>query len=309
LLLDFYGILQALFVGIDALYELGQSLHNSKYQLNFKENPALKNLKFIRNDLIGHPVNRLYADNSTGYSVFDLLSLKTRMEVRYTTYIINSEKIITKNQRIDIFSLIDNFLIERDKVLSYLTVFDNIDEKQKVCVISLFNLIFNQYFYQKEVSDQNLLNALNNYRILLNNFAYDDRLVLNLNILLRSNQLLKKLKNPLNLQLFSYYQGQIVEQTRQIVISIFNLASNYFPITIINEQIITKYRLLFNKYQLNNLINDLIFGYQDFEECLQNLQKVADYTIIELVNILREGQNDARMRYLTNKALKMIILI
>ena len=53
ILLSIYGILQTLFVGVDALYDYVRALTKNKYLININQNERLHELKFIRNDVVG----------------------------------------------------------------------------------------------------------------------------------------------------------------------------------------------------------------------------------------------------------------
>ncbi len=61
--LRLYGFLQALFVSIDAIYTLSVALTNSKNFVRINDNPTLRELKYIRNDVVGHPTNRIVKRN------------------------------------------------------------------------------------------------------------------------------------------------------------------------------------------------------------------------------------------------------
>src|SRR5690606_7520604 len=62
ILLDVFGLMQSLFVGIDALYQLSFSVTKYKYHININQNKNLRMLKYLRNDVVGHPTNRNYDD-------------------------------------------------------------------------------------------------------------------------------------------------------------------------------------------------------------------------------------------------------
>ncbi len=66
-----YAILQGLFVSIDSLYALAYAISGSKNFININQNKELKQLKFIRNDVVGHPANRVYDGKRIGYCIYD----------------------------------------------------------------------------------------------------------------------------------------------------------------------------------------------------------------------------------------------
>ena len=64
-----YALLQTLFVSIDALYSLNILLTRNKNNININQNRQLRELKYIRNDVVGHPVNRIFANDEVGFCV------------------------------------------------------------------------------------------------------------------------------------------------------------------------------------------------------------------------------------------------
>lgn len=93
ILLDVFGLLQGLFVGIDGMYQLSFAATKYKYHININSNKALKELKYLRNDVVGHPTNRNYDDGSFGFSII-LNDEITRDKLSYITYIIKGKDII-----------------------------------------------------------------------------------------------------------------------------------------------------------------------------------------------------------------------
>ncbi len=62
-ILRLYGMLQSLFVCIDALYTLSYKITSSKNFISINDNKILRELKYIRNDVVGHPTNRIVDDH------------------------------------------------------------------------------------------------------------------------------------------------------------------------------------------------------------------------------------------------------
>lgn len=62
-ILNLYGLLQVLFVCIDTLYILSYRITLSKNFININDNKILRELKYIRNDVVGHPTNRVVDDH------------------------------------------------------------------------------------------------------------------------------------------------------------------------------------------------------------------------------------------------------
>ena len=86
ILLDVFGLLQSFFVGVDALYNLSIGSTKYKYHININQNQVLKQLKFVRNDIVGHPTHRTYDDGEVGFSLIDDQTV-SREKLTYTTYI------------------------------------------------------------------------------------------------------------------------------------------------------------------------------------------------------------------------------
>ncbi|VEU82553.1 hypothetical protein [Acholeplasma hippikon] len=99
ILLDVFGLLQGLFVGIDSLYQLSIAITKYKYHININQNEKLRELKYIRNDVVGHPTNRSYEDGSYGFS-FILNEAITKDNLSYMSYIIKDKEI--RKKKIDV---------------------------------------------------------------------------------------------------------------------------------------------------------------------------------------------------------------
>lgn len=66
-----YAFLQSLFVSIDSLYALSYSLTKSKSFININKNPILRELKYIRNDVVGHPATRVLNSDTLAFCILD----------------------------------------------------------------------------------------------------------------------------------------------------------------------------------------------------------------------------------------------
>ena len=69
--LRLYALLQGLFVSIDSLYALTYSLTKSKNFININVNEHLRELKYIRNDVVGHPANRVLDSDALAYCILE----------------------------------------------------------------------------------------------------------------------------------------------------------------------------------------------------------------------------------------------
>jgi hypothetical protein len=124
ILLDIFGVLQGLFVAIDALYDLAIGLTKFKYHINVNSNKALHELKYIRNDIVGHPTNRTYPNGGTGFSILSTTNL-SREKISYHTYIFEKNNMEIKTKDVYLKPLFDAYFIERDLIIkdifNYLT--------------------------------------------------------------------------------------------------------------------------------------------------------------------------------------------
>jgi len=117
ILLDVFGILQGLFVAIDALYDLAIGLTQYKYHVNINQNATLHELKYIRNDIVGHPTHRTYPDGGVGFSILDTKGL-SKEKLSYHTYIYEKNSLERKTKDVLFAPLIAAYKKERDIVLN-----------------------------------------------------------------------------------------------------------------------------------------------------------------------------------------------
>jgi hypothetical protein len=116
ILLSVFGLLQSLFVAIDALYDLSIGLTKYKYHININSNPKLHELKFIRNDIVGHPTHRTYQNGGVGFSILDCDSL-TKEFLTYNTYIYQKNDLEIKTTKVEFRPLIDAYYQEQEALL------------------------------------------------------------------------------------------------------------------------------------------------------------------------------------------------
>lgn len=153
-LLTVYGFLQGLFVGIDGLYDLAISLTSYKYHININANHTLRQLKFIRNDIVGHPTNRVYDGGAVGFSVIDFNSL-TSDSFDYQTCIFTPDAPTkTKVTHCQLKEYFDSYHQEKDIVLKELLNFLVLDHPDQ-------NLIERIRVYQEKY-DSSVLQDLKN---------------------------------------------------------------------------------------------------------------------------------------------------
>ncbi len=110
-----YALLQTLFVSIDALYSLNILLTRNKNNININQNRQLRELKYIRNDVVGHPVNRIFANDEVGFCVLKKNDI-TKKSFRYHIYFEDT----IKKREVIVNSLIDSYYEEANKFLERL---------------------------------------------------------------------------------------------------------------------------------------------------------------------------------------------
>ncbi len=116
ILLDVFGLLQGFFVAIDALYDLAIGLTEYKYHINVNSNDALHELKFIRNDIVGHPTHRTYFNGGTGFSILSMDNL-SKESISYKTYIFEKNKLNVVTKDVTFKNLIEEYKVEKERVL------------------------------------------------------------------------------------------------------------------------------------------------------------------------------------------------
>ncbi len=112
--LRLYALLQGLFVSVDSLYSLTVALTGTKNFININNNIHLRNLKYVRNNVVGHPSNRIYGGNDA-YCILD----NDRITKNFFTYNIYTKDNI-KNITVDTNELIASYLKEANNLLDEL---------------------------------------------------------------------------------------------------------------------------------------------------------------------------------------------
>lgn len=110
--LRLYGLLQALFVSIDSIYTLSVSLTNSKNFVRINDNQTLRELKYIRNDVVGHPTNRIVKNNV----VYCTLDPKDILKYSFK-YQIHIEEEKEKIREVSFLTVLKDYYFEASKLL------------------------------------------------------------------------------------------------------------------------------------------------------------------------------------------------
>lgn len=149
--LRLYALMQALFVSIDSLYAIAYGLTKSRSFININANPDLRLLKYIRNDVVGHPANRIVSDD-VSFCVLDDNSI-TKEEFNY--YIYSKDNVEKKTVKIN--DILKSYCEEANNLLDNLY---EIATKNKVDNIyeGLIEKIINDYMNDRDY--HNNLNKL-----------------------------------------------------------------------------------------------------------------------------------------------------
>ena len=116
MLLNVFGLLQGLFVGIDGLYDLAIGLTQYKYHINININKTLHELKYIRNDIVGHPTHRTYPNGGVGFSILDT-DVLSKDCLTYKTYVYQKNKLDIKKREVRFQPLLEAYAKEQEKIL------------------------------------------------------------------------------------------------------------------------------------------------------------------------------------------------
>ena len=115
LILRLYALLQALFVSVDSLYALANAIAGGKSIININNNQYLRNLKYIRNEVVGHPSSKLFGYSKPAYCILDTDSI-TKDSFKYGIYTFDSEK----TKEISINDLLSQYYKEANNLLDEL---------------------------------------------------------------------------------------------------------------------------------------------------------------------------------------------
>lgn len=296
LLINLYGLYQGLFVCIDGLYRISTLLTKRKWSVNINLNPVLHQIKYIRNDVVGHPNNRVYNKN-IGYCFIDY-DKTTNKELIYTSYIKIKNQIHTKNYKINNIEIIDNYFKESEKLLVEVYNKYHINPKN---LISMSNLIYDLY------NDYMNLELLENIKkIYINQYQlfYDskDRFIWRLNTIEEIINYLKNKSNYLYKDVVEYSllsqidklykmanendrDKKILFYKKEIILPNYPSILSYFKKYIRENKINKKYFIYFNE-RSNPLFKNSILKLKEDLIKDKNLIKFLDW----FMNI--ENEND-----------------
>lgn len=302
-LLNIYGILQTLFVGVDALYDYVRALTKNKYLININQNERLHELKFIRNDVVGHPTSRIYSNNKVGFCRLNLETL-TKDKISYETYILDNKTLnstLVESKEVSIFDLVKAYLEEEAIILNQVALYlkkpysDNIVNS----ILKLEEMYLNGQVIKDYIDD-----------VIADAISYDTDQNKHQNRLIWRLELLKNAvdwktnDNEIN-NLIDY----IIQFQLQKVLEIaLNLTGQYKKIRRIKVPYLLKefYRAIKkNESKITPLINHLHdnrhpFFYEDIKE----LEKVIDnYKALKVLDLLKSLDDEKRI-YLLGSIIK-----
>lgn len=168
-LMHLYGFLQSLFVSIDGLYELAYLISGSKKFININQNKDLRNLKHIRNDVVGHPANRNTRQQEAAYCILD----KNSMTNTTFTYLICKDKEIIKKE-VELIPLVIAYYEETNSLLKSLLNISNQTLGNSHLILLINNLI-KKYPYPNYLNDLDII--YNDYIEKYNNKEIKNRFV------------------------------------------------------------------------------------------------------------------------------------
>lgn len=143
-LIRIFGLLQGLFVSIDALYDLSKGMTKNKWSVNVNQNKALHEIKFIRNDVVGHPTNRTYEPGRIGYAILDReTSNLSTLEYKVNTYLKGKKKV--NSRTVNLPDVMDQYFEEATKILIEIETRMNKENAIREGVKGLSCLVYDLY--------------------------------------------------------------------------------------------------------------------------------------------------------------------
>lgn len=271
---NIYGLLQGLFVGIDALYSLSYAINGNKYMVNINSNDILRQIKYIRNDCVGHPTNREYS-SSLGYCYLD--DEISKEKISYVVYRVKSNKEVKNNYDVNLLKTIDAFNKEKNNILNAL-------EKSYKNTFKMSNYILSLYNNPSLISE-----VKEEYINCYNNSSYD-RFIWRLDIIESlSNKTDEISKYLLNEEISKVYKMCCNIEKVKPIIKTFKM-----PKIIVNYIRFLKANKI--KYEYSNDSSS-----NDFNRLLEDIKNSDNQ---EIYNYLLENRNDKNIIYAFDKMIR-----
>ena len=152
-----FGLLQGLFVAVDSLYTIGRVSNLNKLMININQNEDLREIKHIRNDVVGHPTYRYYA-NTIGFCTLDFENINAS-HIKYFIYTFENNQTIIEQKDVDLLQVIDSYYCECNSILSQTIQFFEMKQESKEINISHLISILGLRYYEGKL-DLDLLDRI-----------------------------------------------------------------------------------------------------------------------------------------------------
>ncbi|MBE6137325.1 MAG: hypothetical protein E7176_02895 [Erysipelotrichaceae bacterium] len=143
-ILRLYALLQGLFVSVDSLYSLALSLTKSKSFININNNKDLRQLRYIRNDVVGHPSNRVFDSDTLAYCILDNESI-TPQTFSYDIY--TKDDVIKKE--INVIDILKSYYQEANSLLDELYKLAA-NDKNKTSLEAYISVVVDDYYMNRD---------------------------------------------------------------------------------------------------------------------------------------------------------------
>lgn len=140
-----FGLLQGLFVAVDALYSINKGLQLEKLLININQNAVLRSIKHIRNDVVGHPTFRYYNGDQIGFCRLDIDHI-TQSEFVYQVITFKKNQEHVAEKQVDLRLVIEQYFQEANSILEQtIAMLDLTHTEDAFAFIDLIPLLFFQY--------------------------------------------------------------------------------------------------------------------------------------------------------------------
>ncbi len=284
-LIRLYALLQGLFVSIDSLYQMAYSITRSKNFININSNKELRLLKYIRNDVVGHPSNRVLNSSELAFCILNEKSI-TKERFTYNIYLpneINEKEVLIY----DILSSYFNVSIELLDSLKNLAL----DEKNNNDLVSLISRVLDDYF-KKNNYMYSLDKFINEYNIIYKDSAKQNRNIFRYEIILKLEKY--QTKNGDEKELINYLIGLLLlKMYESIKGSSFELSLNTR-----NPKYISQFYRFLNKNKklvpfisyLNDLDNPLF--YNSLSKILVTAEAFNNQAVIKYLTLIKKAYKE-----------------
>lgn len=161
-LINLFGLFQYLFISIDAVYDLAYAITNNKWLININNNPKLREVKYIRNECIGHPTYRQYGKNEVGYCYIDF-SATNKDYLSYYSFLEDDSDVVKK--LVDIKDMLKSFSSEVTITLNDIYQYIIRDRSaSKVYLTPKVKRVYEEYNSSMNISNRAINNIISIYQ-------------------------------------------------------------------------------------------------------------------------------------------------